>query len=137
MFFQSEYIYIYYFILFYIRRAISTQTNPKKGLIEKTHTILLSSGNEMIGADCVCVERVRSVSWILMLIYMNISFIQKKKSVLGNTISSQAQPLKYTQFFNQILKKKKHIMFVYISFIYKLYNLIIRNHDIIQSIIYL
>ena len=29
---------IYYFILFYIRRAILTQTNPKKGLIEKkTH----------------------------------------------------------------------------------------------------
>ena len=28
-------IYIYYFILFYIRRAILTQTNPKKGLIEK------------------------------------------------------------------------------------------------------
>jgi len=26
---------IYYFILFYIRRAILTQTNPKKGLIEK------------------------------------------------------------------------------------------------------
>jgi len=29
--------YIYYFILFYIRRAILTQTNPKKGLIEKKH----------------------------------------------------------------------------------------------------
>ena len=28
-------IYIYNFILFYIRRAIFTQTNPKKGLIEK------------------------------------------------------------------------------------------------------
>jgi hypothetical protein len=28
-------IYIYYFILFYIRRAILTQTNPKKGLIGK------------------------------------------------------------------------------------------------------
>ena len=28
-------MYIYYFILFYIRRAILTQTNPKKGLIEK------------------------------------------------------------------------------------------------------
>jgi len=28
-------IYIYYFILFYIRRAILTQTNPKKGIIEK------------------------------------------------------------------------------------------------------
>jgi hypothetical protein len=28
-------IYIYYFILFYIRRAILTPTNPKKGLIEK------------------------------------------------------------------------------------------------------
>ena len=28
-------IYIYYSILFYIRRAIFTQTNPKKGLIEK------------------------------------------------------------------------------------------------------
>ncbi len=26
---------LYYFILFYIRRAILTQTNPKKGLIEK------------------------------------------------------------------------------------------------------
>ena len=37
MFVLSEYIYIYiyYFILFYIRRAILTQTNPKKGLIEK------------------------------------------------------------------------------------------------------
>ena len=33
MFVLSE--YIYYFILFYIRRAILTQTNPKKGLIEK------------------------------------------------------------------------------------------------------
>ena len=28
-------IYIFYFILFYIFRAIFTQTNPKKGLIEK------------------------------------------------------------------------------------------------------
>jgi len=28
-------LYIYYFILFYIRRAILTQTNTKKGLIEK------------------------------------------------------------------------------------------------------
>ena len=28
LFYQN--IYIYYFILFYIRRAISTQTNPKK-----------------------------------------------------------------------------------------------------------
>ncbi len=28
-------IYIYYFILFYIRRAILTQTNAKKGLIGK------------------------------------------------------------------------------------------------------
>jgi len=28
-------IYIYYSILFYIRRAILTQTNKKKGLIEK------------------------------------------------------------------------------------------------------
>ncbi len=28
-------IYIYYFILFYIRRAILTQTNAKKDLIEK------------------------------------------------------------------------------------------------------
>ncbi len=27
--------YIYYFILFYIRRAILTQTNTKKGLIEE------------------------------------------------------------------------------------------------------
>jgi len=26
---------MYYFILFYIRRAILTQKNPKKGLIEK------------------------------------------------------------------------------------------------------
>ena len=32
-------IYIYYFILFYIRRAILTQTNAKKGLIEKKHAI--------------------------------------------------------------------------------------------------
>jgi len=30
-----EYIYKYYFIVFYIHRAILTQTNPKKGLIEK------------------------------------------------------------------------------------------------------
>jgi len=38
LFYQN--IYIYYFILFYIRRAILTQTNPKKGLIEKkTHHI--------------------------------------------------------------------------------------------------
>jgi len=38
MFVLSE--YIYYFILFYIRRAILTQTNPKKGLMEiKTHHI--------------------------------------------------------------------------------------------------
>jgi hypothetical protein len=35
MFVLSEYIYIYYFILLYIRRAILTQTNAKKGLIEK------------------------------------------------------------------------------------------------------
>ena len=34
------YIYIYYFILFYIRRAILTQTNLKKVPIEKkTHHI--------------------------------------------------------------------------------------------------
>ena len=33
MFVLSE--YIYYFILFYIRRAILTQTNAKKDLIEK------------------------------------------------------------------------------------------------------
>ncbi len=33
LFYQN--IHIYYFILFYIRRAILTQTNPKKGLIEK------------------------------------------------------------------------------------------------------
>ena len=39
MFYQN--IYIYYLIIFYIRRAILTQTNPKKGLIEKkTHHIL-------------------------------------------------------------------------------------------------
>jgi hypothetical protein len=37
LFYQS--IYILYLILFYIRRAISTQTNPKKGLIEKKPTI--------------------------------------------------------------------------------------------------
>ena len=36
-------IYIYYFILFYIRRAIFTQTNAKKGLLEKkTRHILIS-----------------------------------------------------------------------------------------------
>jgi len=35
LFYQNFYIYIYYCILFYIRRAISTQTNPKKGLIEE------------------------------------------------------------------------------------------------------
>jgi hypothetical protein len=29
------YLNIYYYILFYIRRAILTQTNPKKVLIEK------------------------------------------------------------------------------------------------------
>ncbi len=38
MFFLSEYIYIYYFILYYVRRDILTQTNPKKGLIEKKNT---------------------------------------------------------------------------------------------------
>ena len=32
-------IYIYNFILFYIRRAILTQTNTKKGLIEKNIAI--------------------------------------------------------------------------------------------------
>ncbi len=37
MFVLSE--YIYYFILFYIRRAILTQTNTKKGLIEKNIAI--------------------------------------------------------------------------------------------------
>jgi hypothetical protein len=35
MFVLSEFINIYYCILFYIRRAISTQTNPKKGLIKE------------------------------------------------------------------------------------------------------
>ena len=33
LFYQNK--YIYYFIIFYIRRVILTQTNPKKGLIEK------------------------------------------------------------------------------------------------------
>ena len=28
-------IYVYYFIILYIHRAILTQANPKKGLIEK------------------------------------------------------------------------------------------------------
>ena len=35
MFVLSEYIYIYYLIIFYIHRAILTQTNAKKGPIEK------------------------------------------------------------------------------------------------------
>jgi hypothetical protein len=35
IFFLSEYIHIYYFILFYIRRAILTPKNRKKGLIQK------------------------------------------------------------------------------------------------------
>ena len=35
LFYQNIYIYIYYFILFYTRRAILTQTNAKKGLMEK------------------------------------------------------------------------------------------------------
>jgi len=35
MFVLSVYIYIYYFILFCIHRAILTQTNEKKPLIEK------------------------------------------------------------------------------------------------------
>ena len=40
LFYQNIYIYIL-FHLFYIRRAILTQTNPKKGLIEKkAHHIL-------------------------------------------------------------------------------------------------
>ena len=34
MFVLSEYIYIL-FNIFYIRMAISTQTNPKSGLVEK------------------------------------------------------------------------------------------------------
>ena len=33
-------IYLFYFILLYTRRAISTQTNAKKTLSEKKHTIL-------------------------------------------------------------------------------------------------
>jgi len=78
MFFLSE--NIYYFILFYIRRAISTQTNPKKGLIEKKHTIFLSSGIEILGADCVCVERVRvSQLDINANIYEHEFHIEKKK----------------------------------------------------------
>jgi hypothetical protein len=40
LFYQN--IYRYYIILFYIRRAILTQTNPKKGLIEKkTYVFIL------------------------------------------------------------------------------------------------
>jgi len=35
MFSLSEYIYLFYLIFFYIRRAISTQTNPKSVLAEK------------------------------------------------------------------------------------------------------
>ena len=35
MFVLSENIYIYYLIIFYIHRAILTQTNEKKSLIEK------------------------------------------------------------------------------------------------------
>ena len=37
--YQNIYIYIYYFIIFYIHRAILTQTNSKKGLREKNHAI--------------------------------------------------------------------------------------------------
>ncbi len=35
MFSLSEYIYLFYLIFFYIRRAISTQTNPKSVLAKK------------------------------------------------------------------------------------------------------
>ncbi len=40
MFVLSKYIYIYYFILFHIRRAILTQTNPKSSLVEKKRIFL-------------------------------------------------------------------------------------------------
>ena len=41
-------LYIYYFIIFYIRRAILTQTNPKKGLIEKKNLPHFDSGAFLI-----------------------------------------------------------------------------------------
>ena len=40
MFCLSE--YVFYFILLYIRRAISTQTNPKNGPGEKKHHLLIT-----------------------------------------------------------------------------------------------
>ena len=36
---NKTFTYIFYFILLYIRRAISTERNAKKTLIEKKHTI--------------------------------------------------------------------------------------------------
>jgi hypothetical protein len=39
---------IYYFIIFYIHRAILTQTNPKKGLIEKKPPHIMVSYNKII-----------------------------------------------------------------------------------------
>jgi len=42
LFYQNIYIILSYFILFYIRRAVLTQKNAKKGLIEKkTHHIYI------------------------------------------------------------------------------------------------
>ena len=53
LFYRNIYIYIYYLILFYIRRAILTQTNAKKGLIEKkTHQIDHNSNTHISKVFC-------------------------------------------------------------------------------------
>ncbi len=40
-------LYIFYLIFFYIRRAISTQSNPKSGLIEKKIAIYIKTYHEL------------------------------------------------------------------------------------------
>ena len=49
MFVLSE--YIYFFILFYIRRAILTQTNPKNGLIERKNLPSLHELTQLNGIE--------------------------------------------------------------------------------------
>ena len=73
--------------------------------------------------DCI-------ISWSLIISLHNlyIKLMQRRKNRSLEVI-----------FF--LLHKQRErsttIFFRYISFIYKLYKLIIRNHDIIQSIVYL
>ena len=43
--------YIYFFILFYIRRAILTQTNPKNGLIERKNLPSLHELTQLNGIE--------------------------------------------------------------------------------------